>query len=318
MQEHRCPADAVHRAWDNGLSPALTVDSGDRIVFDTIDALDGKVSPPPWAQSRPPVEDRGTRPTTVRSGHPLCGPVVVRGAEPGDVLEVRVLDVAPYDWGWTGTGAHGLFGIGGETSTLLHWDLRGDVAVPWVPEGRPAPPFRIPKRPFCGVMGTALGEPGEHRTAPPSRVGGNMDARRLTAGSILYLPVAVPGALFSAGDVHAAQGDGEVCGTGIECRASVTLQLDLVRDRTLSGPAYLTTAAPPVGPCYAVTGIGPDLMEATKDAVGAMIAHLQETYGLEYGHAYILCSVAVDLTISEVVNGPNWVVSALLPLDVIG
>jgi acetamidase/formamidase len=257
------------------------------------------------------------RPASVRSGHPLCGPIVVRGAEPGDMLEVRILDVAPYDWGWTVTGNNGLLGIGGETPTLLHWDLRGEVAIPWVPEGHTAPPFRVPMRPFCGVMGTALAEPGEHVTTPPRGVGGNMDARRLTAGSTLFLPIAAPGALFSVGDVHAAQGDGEVCGTGIECRASVTLHLDLSRDRGLSGPAYLVPGAPAVGPCYAATGIGPDLMEAARDALRNMIAYLQGTYGLEYGHAYVLCSVAVDLTITEVVNGPNWVVSALLPLDVV-
>jgi acetamidase/formamidase len=316
VQEHRCPADALHRAWDNRLSPALVVDAGDRIVFATIDAQDRMVPAPPWAERRPPSAERGVLPT-IRRGHPLCGPIAVRGARPGDVLVVRVLDIVPYEWGWTGTGKNGILGMGGDSRTLLYWDLRGEVAVPWVPDGRAAPPFRVPMRPFCGVMGTAPAEPGEHLTTPPRGVGGNIDARRLTVGSTLFLPVAVPDALFSVGDVHAAQGDGEVCGTGIECCASVTLQIDLSRDRALSSPAYLAPAAPPVGPCYAVTGIGPDLLEAARDAVRTMIAYLQETYGLDYGHAYILCSVAVDLTITEVVNGPNWVVSALLPLDVV-
>ncbi|HVA90678.1 MAG TPA: acetamidase/formamidase family protein [Chloroflexota bacterium] len=316
MQEHRCPADALHRAWDHSLFPALAVDSGDRIVFTTVDAQDGGVPAPPWAERRPPSSERGVLPT-IRRGHPLCGPIAVRGAQPGDVLAVRVLDVAPHEWGWTGTGNNGLLGMGGETSTLLYWDLRGAVAVPWAPEGSVAPPFRVPMRPFCGVMGTAPAEPGEHLTTPPRSVGGNLDARRLTVGSTLFLPVAAPDALFSVGDVHAAQGDGEVCGTGIECGATVALQLDLIRSRSLPGPAYLAPSAPPTGPCYAVTGIGPDLMEAAREAVRAMISYLQTEHGLEYGHAYILCSVAVDLTITEVVNRPNWVVSALLQLDCI-
>ena len=314
MREHRCSADALHRTWDNSLTPSLTVDSGDRIVFTTVDAQDGGVPPPPWAVRRPPSSERGVQPT-IRRGHPLCGPIAVREARPGDVLAVRVLEVAPHEWGWTGTGNNGLLGMGGETSTLLYWDLRGAAAIPWTPEGIVRPPFRVPMRPFCGVMGTAPAESGEHLTTPPRRVGGNLDARRLTAGSTLFLPVAVPGALFSVGDVHAAQGDGEVCGTGIECGATVALQLDLIRDRSVPSPAYLAPSTPAAGPCYAVTGIGPDLMEAAREAVRVMIGYLQAEYGLGYGHAYILCSVAVDLTITEVVNGPNWVVSALLPLE---
>lgn len=315
MREHECPAVALHRAWDNALPPALSIDPGDQVTFSTVDAQDGAIPPPPWAESRPPSRDWGVQPT-IRRGHPLSGPVVVRGAEPGDLLAVRVLAVTPHDWGWTATGENGILGREPESQTLLHWDLRGAVAIPWSAD-RPQLPFRVPMRPFCGVMGVAIAEPGELPTRPPRAVGGgNMDARRLVAGSTLFLPVAVPGALFSVGDVHAAQGDGEVCGTGIECGATVSLQFDLVPGRDLGAPAYETPAAPPPGPCYATTGIGPDLMEAGRQAIRQMIAHLQREYGLDLGAAYVLCSVAVDLTITEVVNGPNWVVSALLPLEI--
>ena len=144
-----------------------------------------------------------------------------------------------------------------------------------------------------------------------------MDIRRLVTGSVLFLPIAMEGALFSVGDVHAAQGDGEVCGTGIECRATVTLRFDVRRDRRLTAPEFL---APPITESsqrYGVTGIAPDLMEATRQAVHRMIDHLTGEYALSFSEAYILCSVAVDLAITEVVNPPNWVVTALLPLDVV-
>lgn len=144
-----------------------------------------------------------------------------------------------------------------------------------------------------------------------------MDVRSLVAGSVLLLPVAVEGALFSVGDVHAAQGHGEVCGTGIECRATVRLRFDLRRDRTLVAPEFQVPSLPSAGAAYGTTGISPDLMEAARLAVGRMIAYLGEAHQLSFSEAYILCSVAVDLSIAEVVNPPKWVVTAQLPLHVL-
>jgi len=316
----RCPPDALHRAWDNGLPPALVVDPGDTVTFATVDASDGAVDAPPWATPLPPSGGRGLRSASGR-GHPMCGPITVRGARPGDTLVVDVVEIIPQEWGWTGfRPGGGVLGDAFAEGARVLWDLRGERAVPWAPATdsgmRPLMAVRAPQGPFCGVMGVAPAEAGEHATTPPRSVGGNLDVRGLVAGSALFLPVAVDGALFSVGDVHAAQGDGEICGTGIECAATVTLRFDLRRGRRLASPEYRTPQIPLPGPRYGVTGVAPDLMEATRQAVRGMIAYLGAEHGLVAADAYILCSVAVDLTISEVVDPPNWVVSALLPLDI--
>jgi acetamidase/formamidase len=146
-----------------------------------------------------------------------------------------------------------------------------------------------------------------------------MDVKQLTKGSTLYLPIQVEGALFSAGDGHAAQGDGEVCITAIETTMTATLRLSIVRDRAIDGPQFQTHALASRtvgGGHYATTGIAPDLMEACRAAVRAMIAHLVSARGLTREEAYVLCSVAVDLKVSEIVDAPNWVVSAFLPLAI--
>ena len=317
MSTHHLPPEALHRAWDRGLLPALIIDPGDTVIFSTIDAADGSITPPEWAAPNPPSAGYGVRPTTVAAAHPICGPIGVHGAQPGDALAVEVLEIATESWGWTSIGDIGVLGTSFVERALVYWDLRGDMAVPWAPTGEQAMAVRVPMRPFCGVMGVAPGESGEHSTIPPRAVGGNLDVRFLTAGSTLLLPVAAEGALFSVGDVHAAQGDGEVCGTGIECRATVTLRFDLRRGTALAGPEYRTPRHTIPGPYYATTGVAPDLMEASRQAIRRMIAYLGSEHGLRPTDAYILCSVAVDLAISEVVDAPNWVVSALLPLDVL-
>ena len=177
--------------------------------------------------------------------------------------------------------------------------------------------IEVPLDPFPGVIGVAPAEPGEHGTLPPRSVGGNMDIKHLTAGSTLYLPAAVDGGLFSVGDCHAAQGDGEVCVTGIEAPMAVTARFTVRSDRSIDQPQF-ETAGPftPSGadePMYGTAGISDDLMEATKLAVRHMIDHLAAERGLTRGEAYILCSAAVDLKINEVVDAPNWTVSAYLP-----
>jgi len=323
MPTFECPHDALHRAWDNSLAPALTVAPGDAVTFATVDASDGGTAPPPWAKQRPAGAARGRQRPGGGRGHPMCGPIAIRGACPGDTLVVEVISIAPYEWGWTAFRAGGgLLGAEVGERGFTYWDLRdagGDGrAVPWSSdEARPSMPVRVPMQPFCGVMGVAPAEVGEHSTTPPRAVGGNLDVRGLVPGSTLYLPVEVDGALFSVGDVHAAQGDGEVCGTGIECGGDVTLRFGVQRGRRLAAPEYRTPAQPAPGPRYATTGVAPDLMAASQDAVRGMIAYLQAEHGLSAANAYILCSVAVDLSISEVVDAPNWVVSASLPLGVV-
>jgi acetamidase/formamidase len=175
----------------------------------------------------------------------------------------------------------------------------------------------IPLEPFPGVMGTALDEPGGHSTMPPRKNGGNMDVKQLVKGTTLYLPVWVDGALFSVGDGHGAQGDGEVCVTAVEMMARVTLRFGVERRHRLAEP-QLRTAGPLApradrGPWFATTAHGPDLFAAAQQAVRYMIEHLQRERGVSREEAYILSSVAVDLRISEIVDAPNWIVSAFLP-----
>jgi acetamidase/formamidase len=193
----------------------------------------------------------------------------------------------------------------------LHvWDLEGDV-------GHFVDGIEVPLDPFPGVIGVAPSEAGEHDTLPPRASGGNMDVKHMTAGSTVYLPVEVEDALFSVGDCHAAQGDGEVCVTGIEAPMFVTARFDVRSDMDIEQPQFETRGPfTPTGrdePMYGTTGISDDLMEATKKAVRHMIDHLHEERGLTRGEAYLLCSAAVDLKISEVVDAPNWTVSAYLP-----
>jgi acetamidase/formamidase len=175
----------------------------------------------------------------------------------------------------------------------------------------------VPIEAFPGVMGVALDEPGAHSTMPPRRSGGNMDIRQLCAGSTLYLPVLVEGALFSTGDAHAAQGDGEVCITAVEMSARVTLRFGLQRGRRIAEPR-LRTVNPPSGtgrkgPWVATTANGPDLYASSQQAIRYLIEHIVEERGLSREQAYVICSVAADLKISEIVDAPNWIVSAFLP-----
>lgn len=190
------------------------------------------------------------------------------------------------------------------------WDLEGDV-------GKFVNGIEVPLDPFPGAIGVAPGEDGEHDTLPPRSTGGNMDVKQMTAGSTVYLPVETEGALFSTADCHAAQGDGEVCVTGIEAPMFVTARFTVRTDMDIEQPQLETsgpfTATGHDEPMYATTGISDDLMDATKKATSHMIDHLHENRDLTRGEAYILCSAAMDLKISEVVDAPNWTVTAFIP-----
>ena len=291
--------------WDNALEPVLTVEPGDVVRFECRDAANGALD----AQST--LADVLAKPST---GHPLTGPVRVEGASPGDVLEVDLLSFQHKGFGTTyfypTERDAGLLPMDFPEGGLHVWDLEGDV-------GRFVDGIEIPLDPFPGVIGVAPAEPGEHSTIPPRRVGGNLDVKHLTAGSTAYLPVEVDGALFSIGDCHGAQGDGEVCVTGIEAPMWVTARFEVRSDRELEAPEFSTTgpysAFGPADPMYATTGIADDLMTATREAIRAMIEHLVAVRDLSRAEAYMLCSVAVDLKINQVVDAPNWTVGAYLP-----
>ncbi|MCC7485885.1 MAG: acetamidase/formamidase family protein [Burkholderiales bacterium] len=305
---HHLDASVVHHRWDNALAPRLVIDAGDTVVFETRDAADG-------FYHRGSGHDQVLQ--RVPKGHPLTGPVKIRDAQPGDVLVVEILEVAPRgDFAWSNIrpGRGLLPQAEFDRPYLQVWDLS---------DGRHARGMRdiaVPLAPFPGVMGTALPEPGSHVTAPPRRNGGNMDIRQLTAGTTLYLPVLVEGALFSIGDGHGAQGDGEVCITAVEMNARATLRFGLLSARHLPEPQFRmprrAARACELGPQYVTTGHGPDLHECARQAVRHMIDHLVRERGLTREQAYILCSVAVDLRVSEIVDAPNWIVSAFLPEDV--
>jgi acetamidase/formamidase len=303
---HHLDHEQIHQEWNNGLPPRLTIDPGDTVVFDTRDAANRfytKESTHEDVMGRGPFR-----------GHPLTGPVSVRGARPGDTLVVDIIDVQPaLDWGWTSIRpGRGLLPEADFAKPFLQiWDL-GDKK-----HARLGNRVAVPIAPFPGVMGVALDEPGGHSTMPPRRAGGNMDIKQLVAGATLFLPVLVDGALFSTGDAHAAQGDGEVCVTAVEMMGRVTLRFDVQPGRRLAEPQLRTPQAPSAatnrGPHYATTAHGPDLFAAAQQAVRYMIEHLVETRGLSREQAYVVCSVAADLKISEIVDAPNWIVSAFVP-----
>ena len=246
--------------------------------------------------------------------NPVTGPVYVEGAMPGDALKVTIRKFYPSGHGWTANiPGFGLLADQFKDPALHVWSYDAISMAPALF----GPGGKVPLKPFAGTIGLAPAEPGTHSVVPPRRVGGNLDIRDLTAGVTLYLPVEVEGALFSIGDTHAAQGDGEVCGTAIESQMNVEATLELVKDARLQSPRFTTTE--PVtrhldGMGYEVTtGIGPDLMTGARESVMRMIDLLVAEHGMNPVDAYMLCSVCGDLRISEIVDMPNWVVSFYFP-----
>ncbi|HXS22334.1 MAG TPA: acetamidase/formamidase family protein [Steroidobacteraceae bacterium] len=303
---HRHTIHQQHFGWDNSLAPVARIAPGESLEFEVQDASGGQIS------RTSAVEDVAR--LDFARVNPVAGPVYVEGAEPGDILKVTILSFAPSGWGWT---AH-IPGFG-----LLAEDFKDPALHLWRYDERTltACTFgtwgKVPLKPFAGTIGVAPAAPGCHSVVPPRRVGGNMDLRDIASGSELHLPVEVPGGLFSVGDTHAAQGDGEVCGTALESPMRVALRFDLVKSSPLAFPRLITP-----GPVtrhldergyVATTGIGPDLMGAARDAVRSMIDWLTRETGMPAMDAYLLCSVCGDLRISEIVDMPNWTVSFYFP-----
>ncbi len=248
--------------------------------------------------------------------NPVTGPIHLDGAEPGDVLKITIHEFEPSGFGWTANiPGFGLLADQFKDPALLLWNYEKTMEPALYGKNG-----RVPLKPFAGTIGLAPAEPGPHSIVPPRRVGGNLDIRDITAGTTLYLPVEVSGGLFSIGDTHAAQGDGEVCGTAIESQMNVTVTLDLVKDTRLAMPRF-TTPGPVTRHLdtkgYEVTtGIGPDLMEGARAAVANMVDLLVQTHNMPADEAYMLCSVCGDLRISEIVDMPNWVVSFYFPRSI--
>lgn len=303
--EHQIDAGRIHHAWDNTLEPTLRINPGDVVHYDLLMAGHGQVHEgDTFAETNFDFDTL----------YNLLGPVHVEGAQPGDTLRVEIAELVPGDWGWCvimaelGTLPH-LF----PENYLRTFDLRGGNEAELVPG------VRIPFAPFLGTMGTHPDEPATASAFPPHKGGGNIDTRHLTVGSTLWLPVWCEGALFSCGDPHAMQGDGEVCVAALECDMRATLRFEL-EHRTIPTPYFRT--AGPLTPLvegrghHGSMGIAPDLMEGAQSAIASMVDWIVAEHGLSREDAYMLCSLAGDLKILELVDAGMWNVGMTLPLSV--
>jgi acetamidase/formamidase len=295
---HVCKG-SLHNVWDGTMAPACEVESGDTIELEVPDASYGQIRRETRNEELPGLD--------FSLMNPVAGPVFVRGALPGDTLEVEILEVRPGAWGWTAIVPG--FGL-----------LADDFERPWlriseIEQGivRYADGLAVPSRPFPGTIGVAPSRPGPHSVLPPSEFGGNVDVRYLTVGTTLLLPIGVEGALLSVGDGHAAQGDGEVCGSAIETNMEIAIRVRIRTDLRISAPQLVVPAFERTpGSAHVTTGVADDLRTAARDAVRAMIEHLCSARRLDAEEAYGLTSIAGELRINEIVNAPMWVVSMAL------
>jgi acetamidase/formamidase len=288
----------------------LTIDPGDVVTFDCIDGGNGQITAQSTSDAIANFDSS--------LADPVFGPVYIRGAEPGDALQVEVVDLRTADWGWTAVvPGFGLLADEFPDAHLKVWKLPMGEKLAWFNDR-----IHIPRRPFLGTMGIAPGEEGDFSTIPPRDTGGNIDCKSIVKGTKLILPVRIAGALFSCGDGHAAQGDGEVCGVAIETPISATLRFSLLKNQHwVRSPQFVCPRSsgeeilPDCG-SYNVMGVASDMLEATRNAVRSMIDYLEATRGLSRVEAYMLCSVAVDMSLTEVVDMPNYAVVASLPLNI--
>jgi acetamidase/formamidase len=297
--------ESLHGQYSPDLPPALRISSGDAVVYKTLDVSWGMGQHPLEGDTRPKF---GPRASPRDDGPAMCGPVYVEGAAPGMTLEVQIEELVPADWGWTWVGGamgdagyRARLGLSG-APLLLRWSLDVEAMIATSERGH-----RVRLAPFLGVIGLAPGAPGWSAGWWPGRTGGNLDCRELVVGARLFLPIEVEGALVSVGDAHAAQGDGEVAGSAIECvMERARLRFVLHEAPGLDGPFAETPAG------LLTLGLGATLDEAAERATAAMIRLLAQRLGVEPQEAAALASVAVHLRVTQMVNGVRGV-HALLP-----
>jgi acetamidase/formamidase len=270
MAVHDLPLErrSLHGHFSCDLDPVLTVERGDSV----------RIAVPNAGWRLDSGEHFQPRQEGLDDGHALAGPIEVRGARAGQALAVRIDEVRAGRRGVTFS----------ELPHWLDWELDGDV-------GRTAG-RTVRLAPFLGVLGMPPPEPGVHPTAPPRPWGGNIDCKELVAGTTLFLPIPVDGALFSAGDGHAAQGDGEVSGTAIECAAEARLTLDVRDDLQLEWPVARTANA------WLAFGFDEDLGRAARIALGGMLDVMERELGLDRSDALAFASIVVDLRVTQIVN----------------
>lgn len=292
----------LHGHFSRDLPPVLTIDTGDTVRCQTLDAawsIAQPTSPEEWPRFEP-------RDEKLDSGHAMVGPIAIRGAQPGMTLSVRIDALRPQTWGWNAAG-------GRDTETYQRLGVVDDHAfLLWTLDlgtmtGQDQHGHTVALSPFMGVMGVAPAESGVHSTTPPRRVGGNIDCKELVVGSTLYLPVEVEGALFSVGDGHARQADGESSGTAIECAMEhVALTFELRPDLQIDTPRAHTPAG------WLTMGFDENLNEATFTALGAMLDLMRELHGMGRAEALALASLVVELRVTQIAN-QVFGVHALLP-----
>lgn len=290
--------DRIHFSWKPSMEPIDSVKDGEEFEVRVPDSSTMQVKED-WTTS-----DMDHLDTSKFDG--AVGPVYVEGAEAGDVLEVEIVDIKTGRWGWTSIQPDFGFIKKRFQNRLIIWKIQDGVAYT---DDDFLKGVRIEAKPFLGVTGVAPGS-GEYGMIPPQYFGGNMDNHLLVKGAKLYLPVHQKGALLSVSDPHASQGDGEVCGTAIETSANVTLRVSVLKGRNMKFPRAVSPYTDNEEKIVAM-GIAPDLKEAASIAVDSMIEELQAK-GFTDEEAYALMSVAGDLRISEVVDEPNFVVSATM------
>lgn len=288
----------LHGFFSPDLSPVLTIESGDTVRLRTLDAEWALEPFTTFTPGGPPPGRRAATKVEGPKGHALCGPIALRGALPGMTLEVRIDVIRPGSWGWSWGGGELVDG-----EVMHFWTLDAERKYAHNQHGH-----RVRLRPFLGVMGMPPAQAGQHSTKPPRITGGNLDCKELVVGSSLYLPIAVPGGLFSVGDGHAVQGDGEVSYTGIECPMDeVVLTFHLHADLHLSTPRAHTAQG------WLTFGFDPDLDVAARKALDAMIGLMAEQYSLARVDAMALASLVVDLRITQIVNQVCGVHAVLPP-----
>ncbi len=295
----------LHGHFSRDLSPVLTIESGDTVQYRLLDAGWGLEAPKSDTPERQHFEPR----TELDKGHALCGPVAVRGAQPGMMLGIEFKTIIPGAWGGTYAGGSiggGEFnrrlGVAKDRERRMIWQLDADQMIGTNQQGQ-----QVALKPFLGVVGMPPDEAGTHSTAPPRFCGGNIDCKELVAGSTLYLPIAVSGGLISVGDGHGTQGDGEVCGTAIECPME---HVEIVYTLHEDTPIKTAHANTPVG--WITFGFDENIEEAMYAALNAMLDLMMVQTGLSRADALALASLVVDLRITQIVNGVRGV-HAVLP-----
>ena len=301
----------THSFWNKDIDPVAYLDSEDEIIVETKDSSDGQIDLNSDSQSLLKMDFSRVNPST--------GPFYINGAKKGDTLKIEILEIENKGWGWTGIIPG--FGLFAGDTTFYQEELAGPSLKIWKSDKKYSKAkfgdidIEIINEPFIGTIGVAPLNKGTFSIIPPREHGGNMDQKFLGPGSTLYLPVFNDGALLSFGDIHLAQGDGEVCGTAIEAPATVKLKISVIKGTMQGGPYFSFKKVNNYNEYLAFSGFSNNLMDATKIAVMRMINTFSNF--IEPQEAYMLASVALDLKISEIVDIPNFNVTGVIPLDII-